>query len=144
MIEAPSRYVTLSTPGHAINAPVYPVYQYPAYQYPASGTPGDTISAAVHPTYQPQSRLGTLAERTAFGDMKAAEAALNQGRPIAALTDTENAETVLLNGQQAGVPPHPATRTLAALSAADRDLQTPWGTPAAASALHTALADLTF
>lgn len=110
-------------------------------QYAAPGTAGYPIGAPAYTAYRPQSRLGALAKRTAFGDMNAAESAIDYGRPIAALTDTENAETVLLNGQQAGVVPYPETRTLAALSAADRDLQTPWGDAAAASALNTARAD---
>ena len=111
-------------------------------QYGAPSAPSYTIGVAVYPAYQPQSPLGRLAEQSALGDMSAAESALDHGGPIAALTNTENAETVLLNGQQAGVLPYPETHTLAALSAADRDLQTPWGSAAAASALHTALADL--
>ena len=59
----------ISTPGYTISAPNYPAYRYPAHQ--------------------PQSRLGTLGEQTALNDMHAAESALDQGHPIAALTDTE-------------------------------------------------------
>lgn len=134
---------TMGLPGPDPGGPAYNGGATAAYgQYGAPSAPSYTIGVAVYPAYEPQSPLGRLAEQSALGDMRAAESALDHGRPIAALTDTENAETVLLNGQQAGVLPYPETHTLAALSAADWDLQTPWGSAAAASALHNALAGL--
>jgi hypothetical protein len=42
-----------------------------------------------------------LAEQAATDDIIQARAALSYGRPIAAVTDTENAETLLLNAEQA-------------------------------------------
>ena len=133
----------MGLPGPAPGGPSYNSGATATYgQYGAPSAPSYTIGAAVYPAYQPQSPLGRLAERSALGDMSAAESALDHERPIAALTDAENAETVLLNGQQARVLPYPESHTLAALSMADRDLQAPWGSAAAASALHNALADL--
>jgi hypothetical protein len=94
----------------------------------------------------PPSQAGVQAKRNAIEDIAGAQTALSSGHPITALTDTQNAETVLLNAQQAGSLQYPEVRTLAALSSADRDLQTgrygaAWD-PAAASALNTAAADL--
>jgi hypothetical protein len=94
------------------------------------GLPACSVAAAVMPQYPQQSTVD---------DIAGAQSALSQGRGIAALTDTENAETVLLNGQQAGaVAP---LRTLAALSRADSDLQS-GSNAAAAAALNTAAVDL--
>ena len=50
----------------------------------------------------PQHMANALAEQAAIDDIIQARAALSYGRPIAALTDTENAETLLLNAEQAG------------------------------------------
>ena len=91
--------------------------------------------------YYPQNSLRAQADQGIIDDLAAAQTALASGRPIAALTDAGNAEVTLLNAQEAGVLP-PENRALRALDAADRDLQTPWGDAAAASALNTALADL--
>jgi hypothetical protein len=94
------------------------------------GLPAWSVAAAAMPQYPRQSAVDAIA---------GAQSALAQGRGIAALTDTENAETLLLNGQQAGaVAPE---RTLTALARADSDLQY-GGYAAAAAALHTAAVDL--
>jgi hypothetical protein len=91
--------------------------------------------------YYPQNGLRATAEQTIIDNVAAAQSALASGRPIAALSDTENGEVAILNGREAGVLP-PEQRTLSALDATDRDLQTPWGDAAAASELDTAMADL--
>jgi hypothetical protein len=108
----------------------------------ALGLPAGSIAAYPLPPYQADAQ----AKHNAIDDIAGAQTFLSYGHPIAALTDTENAETVLLNAQQAGRLRYPETRTLAALSWADRDLQSgrygiAWD-PAAASALNTAAADL--
>jgi hypothetical protein len=88
----------------------------------------------------PQHMANAPAEQAAIDDIIQARTALSHGRPIAALTDTENAETVLLNAEQAGSIQDPEA-TLAALSWADSDLQLGWSA-AAASELDTAITDL--
>jgi hypothetical protein len=91
--------------------------------------------------YYPQNGLRAQAEQAIIDDVAAAQSDLSSGLPIAALSNTGDAEVTLLNGREAGVLPR-ENRTFAALDAADRDLQTPWGDAAAASELNTAVADL--
>ena len=89
----------------------------------------------------PQNPAAPQVEQNALDDNTGAQSALSQGRGIAALTDTENAETVLLNARQAGNLRYPEERTTDALSRADSDLQNGWNS-AAASALNNAITDL--
>jgi hypothetical protein len=100
-----------------------------------------TAACAQMMPYYPQNSLRAQAEQAIIDDVAAAQSAIASGRPIAALSDTGDAEATLLNAREAGVLP-PEQRTLSALDAADRDLQTPWRDTAAASELNTALADL--
>ena len=107
----------------------------------ALGLPAVSVAYPL-PPYQ----AGAQPRQNAIDHIVGAETALSSGHPITALTDAENAETVLLNAQQAGSLQYPEARTLVALSSADRDLQTGrygagWD-PAAAAALNTAAADL--
>jgi len=96
-------------------------------------------SIAAHAT--PQNLMRAQVEQGTIDDITGAQAALSNGHPIAALTDTENAETTLLNAQQAGILPYTEIRTLTALSWADSDLQNGLN-GAAASELQTAFTDL--
>jgi hypothetical protein len=100
-----------------------------------------TVARAQTMPYYPQNGLRATAEQTIVDNIAAAQSAIASDRPISALRDTENAEVTILNGREAGVLP-PEQRTLTALDATDRDLQTPWGDAAAASELNTAMADL--
>ena len=99
--------------------------------------PGSAIAAYA----MPQNPTSAQVQQNAFDDITSAQSALSQGREIAAITDTENAETVLLNAQQVGNLWYPEGRAIYALSWADSDLQNGWNYPAAL-ALNNAVADL--
>jgi hypothetical protein len=103
----------------------------------ALALPGNAIAAYL----MPQNPTTAQVQQNAIDDITSAQSALSQERGIAALTDTENAETVLLNAQQAGNLQYPEARALYALSWADSDLQNGWNS-AAALALNDAITDL--
>src|SRR6202008_4540667 len=64
----------------------------------ALALPGNAIAAYL----MLQNPTTAQVQQNAIDDITSAQSALSQERGIAALTDTENAETVLLNAQQAG------------------------------------------
>ena len=103
----------------------------------ALALPGIAIAAAT----MPENPTSAQVQQNIIDDITGAQSALSQGRGIAALNDTENAETLLLNAQQVGNLPYPEERAIDALSWADSDLQSGWNS-AAAVALNNAIADL--
>ena len=80
-------------------------------------------------------------DQSAIDDITAAQVALSHGRVRAALTDTGNAETVLLNARYTGFLLNPQTRSINQLAWADTDEQN-GHYPAAAAALTRAVNEL--